>query len=111
MRCLVIAAVLLATLACQRTPEQQHANALRNAAIQQGAAIENQADGQADALQQQASDLQNQAAQAGGMTGERLKIRAGALEQESKVIRKQGDMQADAIKEHADARIKASKSR
>ena len=45
------------------------------------------------------------------MTGERLRIRANALNQESKVIRKQGDMQADAIKEDADARIKASKSR
>lgn len=111
MRCLVIAAVLVAASACQRTPEQQHVDALRNAASQQGAAIENQADGQADRLQQQASDLQNQAAQAGGMTGERLRIRADALERESKVIRKQADMQADAINEDADARIKASKSR
>jgi len=45
------------------------------------------------------------------MTGERLRIRAKALDQESKVVRKQADMQADAIKEDADARIKASKSR
>jgi hypothetical protein len=111
MRCLLIVAVLACLTACQRTPEQQHADAVRSDARQRGAAIENQADVQADRLQRQASDLQNQASQAGGMTGERLRIRANALDQESKVIRKQADMQADAIKEDADARIKASKSR
>jgi F0F1-type ATP synthase membrane subunit b/b' len=111
MRCLLIFAVLASMPACQRTPEQQHADALRSDARQRGAAIENRANVQADRLQQQASDLKNQASQAGGMTGERLRIRANALDQESKVIRKQADMQADAIKEDADARIKASKSR
>jgi hypothetical protein len=111
MRCLFIVAVLASMAACQRTPDQQQADAVRGDARQRGAAIENKADAEADRLQQQASDLENQAAQAGGMTGERLRIRANALDQESKVIRKQGDMQADAIKEDADARIKASKSR
>jgi hypothetical protein len=111
MRCLLIVALLASMAACQRTPEQQQADALRSDARQRGAAIENQANVQADRLQQQASNLQNQATRAGGMTGERLRIRANALHQESKVIRKQGDMQADAVREGADARIKASKSR
>jgi hypothetical protein len=111
MRFLLILATFASVAACQRTPEQQQADDARSDARQRGGAIENAADAQADRLQQQASDLQNQAAQAGGMTGERLKIRANALDQESKVIRKQGDLQADAIKESADARIKASKSR
>jgi hypothetical protein len=111
MRPLLILATAASMAACQRTAEQQQADAVRSDARQRGAVIENQAGTQADRLQQQASDLQNQATQAGGMTGERLKIRANALDQESKVIRKQGDMQADAISEDADARIKASKSR
>ena len=111
MRSLLVLTMVALTVSCQRTPEQRQADALRRDARQRGAAIENQADAQADRLQQQASDLQNQATQAGGMTGERLRIRANALDQESKIVRKQGDMQADAIKEDADARIKASKSR
>ena len=111
MRFLLILAVLASMAACQRTPEQQQADALRSNARQRGAAIENKANAEADGLQRQASDLENQAAQAGGMTAERLRIRANALDQESKVVRKQAGMQADAIKEDADARIKASKSR
>ena len=107
----VLAIVIFAAVACQRSPEQQQADALRNDAQQQGASIENQAAGEADRLQQQASDLKNQADQTGGMTGERLKVRADALNDEAKIIRKQADMQADAIKESADAQIKASKSR
>ena len=111
MRFVLILAMVTSMPACQRTPEQQQADALRADARQRGAAIENQADAQADRLRQQASELQNQATQAGGMTGERLRIRANALDKESKVIRKQADIQADAIKEDADASIKESKSR
>jgi hypothetical protein len=111
MRLLLVLAMLASAAACQRTPERRQADAMRSDARQRGAAVENNADAQADRLEQQASDLQNQAGQAGGMTGERLRIRANALNQESKVIRKQGDMQADAMAEDADARIKASKSR
>lgn len=110
MRFLLVLGMLALTVACQRTPEQQQADNVMNEARQRGATIENQGDTQADQLQQQASGLQNQAAQVGGMTGERLRIRADALDRESKVIRKQADMQADAIKENADARIKAAKS-
>jgi hypothetical protein len=62
-------------------------------------------------MQQEATQLENQAKQTGGMTGDRLRIRANALEQESKVIRKQADAQADAINEETDARIKATESR
>ena len=111
MRFVLIMAMLASMAACQRTPEQQQADNLRSDARQRADLIENRADVEADRLHQQASDLQNQAGQAGGMTGERLRIRANALDQEAKLVRKQGDMQADAIKEDADARIKASKSR
>lgn len=111
LRSLLLAIIAIATPACQRTAEQQAADELRNDARQEGASIENQADSEADQLQQQASDLENEANLAGGMTGERLKVRADALNDEAKIVRKQADMQADAIKESADAKIKASKSR
>jgi hypothetical protein len=111
MRPLMVLAMVGLTVACQRTPEQQRADQLRSEAQQRGGAIENQADTQADRLQQQADALNNEAERAGGLTGERLKVRADALAKEAKIIRKQADMQADAIKESTDAGIKASESR
>jgi hypothetical protein len=111
MRPLLALAFVALTAACQRTPEQQQADALRNDAQRRGSAIENQGETEADRLEQQADALNNEAKQAGGLTGERLEVRADALAKEAKIVRKQADMQADAIKEAADARIKASESR
>ena len=108
---LLLVIVTLAVGACQRTPEQQQADQARSDARERGALIENQADSEADQLQQQAAELENEANQAGGMTGERLKVRAEALKDEAKIVRKQADKQADAIEESTDARIKASESR
>jgi hypothetical protein len=110
MRPLLALAIVAVTAACQRTAEQQQAATLRNEAQQRGSAIESQSKTQADRLEQQAEALNNEAKQVGGLTGERLKVRAEALAKEAK-IRKQADMQADAIKEATDARIKASESR
>lgn len=108
----VLALAMLALLAgCQRTPEQQQADKLRADAQQRGAAIEHQADTEANRLEQQANVLHTQSKQAGGYTGQRLQVRADALAKEAKIVRKQAHMQADAIKEAADARIKASESR
>jgi hypothetical protein len=111
MRALLALAIVGLTAACQRTPEQQQADALRNDAQQRGSTIQNRAETQADQLEQQADTLNHEAKQAGGLTGERLKVRADALAKEAKIIRKQADMQADAIKEATDANIKASESR
>jgi hypothetical protein len=111
MRPSVVLGIVVLLAACQRTPEQQQADKLRSDAQQRGAAIENQADTQADRLQQQAELLNNEAQRAGGLTGERLKVRADALTKEAKIIRKQANMQADSIKEATDADIKASESR
>jgi hypothetical protein len=108
---LIFAIVALATAACQRTAEQEQADQARSHAEHQGALIQSRADSEADQLQQQASELDNQANQAGGMTGERLKVRAEALKDEAKIIRKQADKQADAIRESADAQIKETESR
>ena len=111
MRWLLLLALAALTAACQRTPEQQQADKLRSEAQQRGGAIENQADIQANRLQQQADALNHEAERAGGLTGQRLKVRADALAKEAKIIRKQADMQSDAIKEATDAEIKASESR
>lgn len=111
MRPLLALAMVALAAACQRTPEQQQADQLRSDAQQRGDAIENQADIQVDHLQQQAAALENEANEVGGMSGERLSVRADALEKEAKIVRKQAGMQADAIKEATDARIKASQSR
>ena len=111
MRVLLAIGFLVLTAACQRTPEQQQADNLRADARSRGVEIEKHADSEADRLQQQAEALENQAQQAGGLTGQRLRVRANALAEEAKIVRKQADMQADAIKEATDARIKASESR
>ena len=111
MHQLMVLALVVLTVACQRTPEQQQADKLRSDAQQRGGAIENRADIQADRLQQQADALNNEAKRVGGLTGERLEVRADALAKEAKIIRKQAGMQADAVKEATDAGIKASESR
>jgi hypothetical protein len=111
MRTVAALAIFILASACQRTPDQQQADLLRNDAEQRGSAIEDQAEAQANRLEQQAQALEVEAKQTGGLTGERLKVRADALAREAKIIRRQGDMQSDAIKEAADARIKTSESR
>jgi hypothetical protein len=111
MRTSLALALIALGAACQRTPEQRHDDQLRTDAHQQSAAIENQADTEAHRLEQQADDLYNQSNQAGGYTGQRLKVRADALGKEAKIVRKQAEMQADAVTEAADARIKATQSR
>ena len=111
MRPVLAIAFIILTAACQRTPEEQQADVMRDEARLRGGEIEKHADREADRLQQQAEALENEAQQAGGLTGQRLRVRADALAKEAKIVRKQADMQADAIKQATDARIKASESR
>jgi hypothetical protein len=111
MRTLTALSIFALAAACQRTPQQQQNDKLRQDAQLQGAAIENQADTQANQLETKAAALHNEAQQAGGYTGRRLNVRADALDKEAGLIRKQADMQADAVREAADAQAKASESR
>lgn len=111
MRALLAIPLLVLIVACQRTPEQQRADKLRSDAEERSSAIENKADVDANRLQQRAEGLRAGAEQVGGLTGERLKVRGDALTKEAKIVRKQGRMQADAVTEEADAKIKAAKSR
>ena len=111
MRRLTALAATALAIACQRTPEEQQADRLRAEANQRAAVIENRAMTEAKQLDQQADILDNQSSEAGGYTGQRLKVRADALAKEAQIVRKQARMQADAIKESADARIKTFQSR
>lgn len=108
---LALAMIIGLTGACQRTPEQQQADELRGHAQARGATIRNQADTEADRLELQANTLHIGAEQAGGYTGQRLKVRADSLSKEARIVRKQGDKQADALEETADAQVKTSESR
>ena len=69
MRTLPVLATVVFLTACQRTPDQQQTDLLRNDAQQRGSAIENQANIEADRLQQQAEALYIEAEQRGGLTG------------------------------------------
>ena len=111
MRTAFAFAMMLVMVACHRTPEQQQADKLRSDAQERGAAIENEADSQADRLEQQGNALEADAKQAGGYTGQRLQVRADALSKEAKIIRKQADRKAQAMEETTDAKIKTSESR
>jgi outer membrane PBP1 activator LpoA protein len=105
----VTTAILFA--ACSQSPEQQQADQIRGDANKQAAALTHRAEAQAAPLDEQAEVLKNEAKQVGGYNGKRLNVRAGALKQEGQLDRKQGDEQAAAVKESADARIKALHSR
>jgi hypothetical protein len=111
MRILSALAVIALLTACQRTPEQQQADTLRRAAHDRAAAISNHADAEADRLEAQGAGLDNRAKQAGGFSGERLKVQADALRKEAGIVRKQARMQSEAIEESTDAQIKATSSR
>lgn len=111
MRVLLAVSLIALVTSCQRSPEQQQADNLRSEARLRGAEIVNHADGEADRLQEQASALENEAQRSGGLTAERLRVRSDAATKEAKIVRKQANMKAEAIKEGTDARIKASESR
>jgi ABC-type transporter Mla subunit MlaD len=108
MRSIALVVLSIAAAACaQKSPEQQQLDQIRSDASNQAKAIGDQAELQAAPLDQQADALSNQAQQAGGYTGKRLQVKADALQKEAKLIREQADRQGDAIKEAADARVKA----
>jgi hypothetical protein len=110
MRTLLFLTIVLIA-GCSRTPDQQQTDQLRSDATNGAAAIEKQANAEADRLEQRAAALGEQAKQAGGYTGKRLEVRADALTKEGRIIRDQADQQADAVKQAANARIKAFESR
>lgn len=111
MRMVRLIAFVTLVAGCQQSPEQKQAQALRDQAKAQAAALAKTADTQAGGLEQHAKALRDQAKQAGGFSGQRLEVQADALSKEAKLIRKQADVRGDAIKESVDARIKTTESR
>jgi len=96
---------------CSQSPQGQPAAKIRSDADNQAQSIIARADAQAKPLDAQADALQNEAKQAGGYTAKRLNVQADALRKQGKLLREQADEQGDAIKEAADARVKALESR
>ncbi len=107
----LLAASIAILAGCTQSPEQKEVTDIKQGAASRAAAIDNQAEAQAAPLDQQAEGLRNQAKQAGGYAGKRLDVRADALAKEAKLIREQADGQSAAVKEAADARVKALRSR
>jgi hypothetical protein len=111
MRPLTIALLLFALAGCSKSPQDKRADEIRSEAGNQSAVIENKGDQEADGLEKQADLLRNEAKQTGGLSGDRMKVRSDAMAKEARLIRKQADLQADALREAADAKVKAIKSR
>ena len=111
VRVVLLFAVCLVIEACTQSPETKQAHQIRSQADQQASAIKSRADSQAAPLEKQATALGAEAKKVGGYEGKRLDVQAHALKEEAKLIRKQADEQSAAIKEAADARIKAIASR
>lgn len=103
--------LLLVAAGCTKSPQDAQAEQIRGEARNQAEVIENRAETQARPLDQQADALHNQAKQAGGYDGKRLDVQADALKEQARLLRKQAHEQSDAVKEGADARIKALRSR
>jgi ribosomal protein L9 len=72
----------------------------------QADAIAAQARNASEALENQAATLAQQADAAGGYNGQVLDTRADALKSESKIVKRQGEARADAIKTQGDADAK-----
>jgi hypothetical protein len=96
---------------CQRSAEEKQGDALRKVADGQARQIEQQSAAQTRSMSQQAAQLKAQAEQAGGLTGERLKVQSEALGREAAIVEKQGREKAEAVREAADAQAKANASR
>jgi hypothetical protein len=102
---------LLVLGACQKSPEDQRAADLRDAARVQARAVTDQAQAEAGALDKQAKDLDGQGKAAGGFTGERLETRSDALAREADIVKRQGAARARAIEDAAKAQAEAIHSR
>lgn len=111
MRALFLLTLATLATACSRSPEDQQVHQIRATAEQQADSLANAAEARAAPLDQQAQTLAAQAKQAHGYDAKRINVQADALRKQAKLLREQGHDQAAAVKEAADARIKAIRSR
>ena len=66
---------------------------------------------EAQSLDRNAQALDTQGKQAGGFTGERLKVEAEASKKEAEIVKRQGEARAEATVEVARGQAKAIRSR
>lgn len=111
MRGIAFLACFLLATACSQSPQDKQVDAIRSQAKNEAAAIKARGDAQAIPLDQQSEALSLKAKQAGGYEGKRLNVQARASKEQAKLIRQQAEQQSGAVKEAADARIKALESR
>ena len=110
-RPILAASVVLLVSACHRSAEDRQVAAIHDAAHKRAALVQEQATGQAAALDAEAHRLNVQAKAAGGYTGERLAVQADADSRQADILKKQGRDQADAVKLAAESQVKAIRSR
>jgi hypothetical protein len=103
-----IVAAALAVSACgAQTPQEQQAAQLREVADAQADAIEAEAGNIVAGMQAEAEKLRQQAGQGGGFEAQRLQVRAEAQEREAKLVKKQAEAKARAIRDAGKARASA----
>ncbi len=104
-----VAAAAFAVSACgSQTPQEQRAEQLRDEADAQADAIEAAAENQTAQMQVEAEGLLNQAGQGGGYDAQRLKVRAEAIREEAKLVEKQAEARAKAVRDAGEARASAA---
>ncbi|MEO7025952.1 MAG: hypothetical protein ABI056_00185 [Caulobacteraceae bacterium] len=107
----IIAASVAALAACSQSPQDAQADAVLKGARARAGQIRQQAGAQARALDERSKSLGDQAKQTGGYTGQGLKVQADAFAHQADILREQGEAQAGAVVEAADAQAKAIHSR
>ncbi len=103
------AAASFAVSACgSQTPQQQHAEQLRDQADAQADAIEAAADNQTAQMKVESEQLLNQAGQNGDYDAQRLKVRAEAIREEAKLVEQQAEARAKAVRDAGEAQASAA---
>lgn len=102
------AAAFCATACSPQTPQEKQAEQLRDQADAEADALEAAADNRTAQMQVEAEALLNQAGQGGGYDAQRLTVRAEAIKEEAKLIEKQAEARAKAVRDAGDARASAA---
>lgn len=101
------AAAICASACSPQTPQEQQAEQLRDQADAEGDALEAAAQNRTAQMEVEAETLIQQAGQSGGYDAQRLKVRAEAIKDEAKLIEKQAEARAKAIRDAGEAKASA----
>jgi D-alanyl-D-alanine carboxypeptidase len=111
MRAFAAIALMITAFGCSRSAEDQQTDQIRAQARERADAITRHGDEVAKPFEQQAEALRGEAKQTGGYDGKRLQVQSDSLREQAKLVHKQATEQAGAVKEAADAHVKALRSR